>query len=123
MPPILDNLNSLRLLAQFCVVHVHLADNFGHQYGWLPDTFVEDVASFVFVPSGFVMAFSHAMENKEEPRDREEYLGMGTMLPTFLLSCPLDLPGAAIMQYRAGCSLFWPACALQLFLLSPWTGI
>ena len=33
------------------------------------------------------MAFSHTMENREEPRDSEEYLGMGKMLPTFFLSC------------------------------------
>ena len=123
MPPVLHSLNSLRVLAEFCVVHVHLADNFGSQYGWLPNTFVkEDVMSFFFVLSGFVTAYSHA---GEEPRDRLEYLGrrVGKMLPPFLLSCLLDLPGAAITQYRAGCDLFWPASALQLFLLSPWTGL
>ena len=103
MPPVLHSLNSLRVLAEFCVVRVHLADNFGSQYGWLPNTFVkEDVMSFFFVLSGFVTAYSHAAE---EPRDRLEYLGrrVGKMLPPFLLSCLLDLPGAAITQYRAGC--------------------
>jgi peptidoglycan/LPS O-acetylase OafA/YrhL len=105
---------------------VHLADNFGNQYGWLPNTFVkEDIMSFFFVLSGFVTAYSHSADNGEKPKDRFHYLGrrFGKMLPPFLLSCVLDLPGAAITQYRPGCGLFWPACALQFFLLSPWTGL
>ena len=31
MPSVLHSLNSLRMLTEFCVVHVHLADNFGNQ--------------------------------------------------------------------------------------------
>ena len=58
----------------------------------------------------------------DEPRER---LGrrVGKLLPLFLLSGVLDLPIAAITQYLAGCILFWPASALQPFLLSPLTGL
>ena len=54
----LASLNSMRVFAEFWVVHVHVAP-----IHWVPHLFVRDLMSFFFVLSGFVMAHAHRCDD------------------------------------------------------------
>ena len=83
MPPVLHSLNSLCVLAKFCVVHVHVAGPIISAINTAGSPLLrfvkENVMSFFFVLSGFVMAYSHAVEDGEERRLRSPLTAWSTL--------------------------------------------
>jgi peptidoglycan/LPS O-acetylase OafA/YrhL len=111
----LHSLNAIRVIAEFLVVHCHVAGVM-HAENVVRGYCVDDLMSLFFVLSGFVAMHSNPTGEAWGFWRRR----MGKTYPTFLICLLADLPGAFVSQFR--CPGFEFLAVSQALLVSPWLG-
>ena len=108
-------LNAVRVIAEFFVVHIHVAGMMQAE-NVIRGHCVDDLMSLFFVLSGFVAMHSNPTGEAWGFWRRR----MGKTYPTYLLSLLVDVPGAFLDQFR--CPGFEFLAVTQALFVGPWLG-
>ena len=120
----LHSLNAIRVCAEYCVVHYHVALG-GHDF-LQNKHLANSLMSFFFVLSGFMAMHTNINTDFSAPGAKMDYISrrLRKVYPTYLIWLILDTPGNIIQnwEFAAECKLFWVSIASQPILLHAWLG-
>jgi peptidoglycan/LPS O-acetylase OafA/YrhL len=120
-PPPLKSLNAARVFAEFWVVHLHFMADHSAAMGIL----VEDLMSFFFVLSGFVMTYTHRDDDLSDFVLIKAFWWnrIRKMYPVFLIFWVLGVVLNAADGLYANATRGTLLCHVsQLFMMSGWLG-
>lgn len=120
----LHSLNAARVIAEYAVVHYHVAFLFPASKGLLSHYAVPDnLMSFFFVLSGFVAMHSNMDTDFAQRGNAVQFImkRFGKTYGLYLCMYLADLP-ATIMQRPPNCDLFSLSIASQPLLMHSWLG-
>jgi len=120
----LHSLNAIRVCAEYCVVHYHVALG---GYDFLQNKQLANaLMSFFFVLSGFMAMHTNMDTDFTSPGAKTDYIyrRLRKVYPTYLIWLILDTPGHIVhnWEFAAECKLFWVSIASQPVLLHAWLG-
>jgi peptidoglycan/LPS O-acetylase OafA/YrhL len=120
----LHSLNSLRVCAEFCVIHFHVAQG---ENGFLQNEHLANaLMSFFFVLSGFMAMYTNTQTDFSNTGAKLDYIGrrMKKVFPMYLIWWTLDMPVGLIRSWNLAdnCSLFLVSVMSQPVLLHSWLG-
>jgi peptidoglycan/LPS O-acetylase OafA/YrhL len=116
----IHSLNSIRVLAEFWVVHMHLKGGTHPAYGM----FVRDLMSFFFVLSGFVLSYSNRHKDFSSSDAKKEFWWkrFSKTYPIYLVIWIWDLIGALVTVCYTCCPIHLLCHLSQLLMMNPWIG-